>query len=414
MHHRFRRVAVLATLLAILAAVIAPPARAQDQSPDISSLVEPSVVYLGIGLRAKIRYPTVKGGSSVTDDLTIGSRCTGFFVSTEGHIVTAGHCVNPGDYRADFIEAGLEWLVKKKYNKPSEIASVRDYANETWKIGKTEMAIGVTQPTAVSGAVKLDDKPALRRSVRGFDTGDIALLKIDVTGTKPLPLATQDPPIGTPVTAVGYAASVSDVSDDVRPSFKAGRVSSRQAKGGVPRIEVDAPITGGMSGGPAVDGLGNVLGVNSSKLIDEQAFNFITDTTELNEFLRANGITPVPARTPPPPPRPAPVAKSGSPLPLILLGLGLLLAVVVVVLLLRRRGAPKPPEGPGQSVVASAAAPTWADQPPAPPPAPMPSRPAGAPAADAPTAELTGVCGSCGAGNTPGARFCSNCGASLS
>ena len=54
---------------------------------------------------------------------------------------------------------------------------------------------------------------------------------------------------------------------------------------------MNADISGGMSGGPTVNANGEVIGVNSFTISgEEQAFNFITDTRDLNRFLQQNGV----------------------------------------------------------------------------------------------------------------------------
>jgi len=69
-------------------------------------------------------------------------------------------------------------------------------------------------------------------------------------------------------------------------------VSSRHiSERGVAGLEVNADISGGMSGGPTVNANGEVIGVNSFTISgEEQAFNFITDTRDLNRFLQQNGV----------------------------------------------------------------------------------------------------------------------------
>ena len=208
---------------------------------------------------------------------------------------------------------------------------------------------------------------------RPFEQGDVALLKADVTGTVPLPVTASDPTSGTAVTSVGFPGSVQSVVDAsrVRASFKTGSVSSQQISDqGVPRTEINADLSGGMSGGPTVDALGNVVGVNSSKINGDQAFNFITDASDLHQWLTARGVTLAPLNVPAPEPTAEPVAAE---VPVELsdddaaaLAIGVVVAVaaailgpvvtvvIVVVVVVRRRrrkaaaqGAPVAPPAPG-------------------------------------------------------------------
>ena len=62
--------------------------------------------------------------------------------------------------------------------------------------------------------------------------------------------------VGQDIVAIGYPASVDEVTDpDLHPSFKAGQVSSVKTRGqGLLTVyELSAAVSGGMSGGPTVD-----------------------------------------------------------------------------------------------------------------------------------------------------------------
>ena len=183
---------------------------------------------------------------------------------------------------------------------------------------------------------------------RGTDQGDVALLKIEANNTPALPVATADPANNTAVTAIGFPAAVAEVVDSsqVRADFKSGTVSSHQtSKSGIPMTGVNADLSGGMSGGPTVDELGNVLGVNSSLIEGEQNFNFITDTSDLHDWLQGKGLplasphTPIVAAPPPVQPAPSPGTPTWLWLAIGAAGVVLVAGVVLAVALSRRRRA---------------------------------------------------------------------------
>lgn len=444
---------------------------AAGQALDAS--IEPSVVQLYIEWSGYVGYPT-DDGTVWSDPVSVAMICTGFFVSDTGQIATAGHCVDPVEGRHALIDSFLQSTVEDGWMTADDAASLTDTAYANWPVegqdagSDAARTIYAVQPKAVDG-IAIEDPLAVQLvDFRPFEEGDVALLKADVTGTTPLPVSADDPTSGTAVTSVGFPASVQSVVDAtrVRASFKTGSVSSQQiSEQGVPRTEINADLSGGMSGGPTVDALGNVVGINSSKIVGDQSFNFITDASDLRDWLSAKGVALASVKVPAPEPTTAPAAPSdehGSSLPIGLVvgaGAALLLvvgAVVVVVVLVTRRkratpatvGGPAPLGGEGLALSAVsdgaftpgtlAEAPAQPQRPTAPvgatppaPPAPVaqggsptgysaPTAPLPAPPATAgfaptalaaPTQPL--ACPSCGTAAGAGQRFCGTCGAGL-
>jgi serine protease Do len=413
----------------------APPASAQQQPPteDLYALVEPSVVQLGVGWGGFVNYPTVDGTTVWSEQITGVSRCSGFFVTTTGHIVTAGHCVEPTTGREVLIKTMLQQQVDQGLLTQAEAQALVPEALAGWLVEGATPASAITraihaiQPKETPGAVLTDSRSAQLLDLRAFEEGDLALLKVETTGAVPIPLAETDPRIGTQVTSIGFPSSVSQAVDAslVRASFKSGTVSSTQvSEGGVARIEVNADLGSGMSGGPTVDALGNAVGVNSFLVRgDEQAFNFITDTSDLRDWVGAKNLQLAALRSPPADTGAAP-ANSSSGIPvwaLAVMGAALLLLVGLgAILLVRgRRAAPaqhpapaSPPVGAFTDEHGRAGAPTGSSVPTY-SPAPRPSwspHPTGQTPAEPPP---PGRCPRCAQGNATAARYCSNCGASL-
>jgi len=287
---RFALVAALALMMGFFSAPL--PASASSNTE-----VEASVVLIGTTWSGFIYVPDYASADGIgywTDELTASSFCTGWFASTEGDIVTAGHCVDPDEGRTAILTNYL--------SSQDAMDSLSD-AIVNWTVegqndgDDVERTVQVVQPSDVEGAI-ITSNPITAQIVdfRGFEEGDLALLRVaGIKSTPPLTVATTHPTNGDALTAVGFPGSVAEVMDGTRvhASFKSGTASSRQfsAEGGVPTTEINADISPGMSGGPTVNAKGEVLGVNSFTLTNEQRnFNFITDTDDLETFLKTNDI----------------------------------------------------------------------------------------------------------------------------
>jgi hypothetical protein len=235
--------------------------------------------------------------------VSVLSGCTGWFAAGDGHIVTAGHCVDPAEGRAAILQQFLA-----ENNMQDRAAEA--FAN--WPVEGLEQGseparlVQVVQPPAVEGAAITHPITVQVVDYQPFADGDLALLKANglPQATPALPIAAEPPAIGDPLTAIGFPDTVAAVTDAtrIRASFKSGTVSSSQVSpDGVAGTEVNAELSFGMSGGPTINDRGEVLGVNS--FINSgvaRNFNFITDATALRTYLERLDVdlVPPPAATP--------------------------------------------------------------------------------------------------------------------
>ena len=163
---------------------------------------------------------------------------TGFVVSAEGYLVTCAHVIQG----ADQIDVQIQ--------------------------GKTCSATVV--------AVEADD--------------DLALLKIDAAGLTALVLAdSSQVRLGEEVRAIGFPLSnVLGNGIKVTRGIVAGIVDRDEGR----RFQIDAAVNPGNSGGPVVNGRGQVLGVASSKLIGLELtrVGFCVPAQRVLSLLKANNI----------------------------------------------------------------------------------------------------------------------------
>jgi serine protease Do len=267
----------------------------------IPALVQPSITYLAIDWKAQIydSYPTVRhligGGAQVAE---AHFQCSGFFVSPDGHVMTASHCTELDDEtRAALLDwAGL-WGWENNYFGSaikSDKAAMRE-AEKWFKVRKPQLTATVIWSYEADGS-DIRHLPARQIGNRAYLKGDVALLKINADHTIPLQLSKRSVFINQPIDSVGFPALVDNAvdADKVNPSFKDGEISSKKtiAEGLVEVYEVSSAIAGGMSGGPTVDDQGRVVGVNSfGANAATEAFNFVSPASIADELMRDKGVS---------------------------------------------------------------------------------------------------------------------------
>ena len=288
----------------------APPASTQTGSPQAGSPqqasatekaaaeVRPAIVYLTSTYTAYVGDTDglfFNNGQPITLDAT----CTGFGVSPQGYIATAGHCVDtttPEGVRADFVQAVAEDLVSRDPSLP--LASVIEYGMANWTVegqakgSPIDVQYGAVIGSGTGSTATASSVPARLVDFRPHSQGDVALLKVESTDLPSVELDKgTSAAVGTPVLSIGYPASADAVTDTtLEPSNKDGQVSTTRTIGSVPFYETSASLSPGMSGGPTVDLEGDVVGVNSAYLRNDQAFNFIAPATGLSELMARNGV----------------------------------------------------------------------------------------------------------------------------
>lgn len=435
-----RRFAGFVAALALTAGMVTMPLPASAATHDE---VESSILLVGTTWTGYIYVPAYDDADGLgfwTDEIVAFSTCTGWFASDEGHIITAGHCVDPAEGRQILIDT---YFAESGYTSEALYESaILNWSVEGPREGDPlDRSVQVIQPDRVEGAVITDD--ALTAQIvefRPFDEGDVALLQVSgIEDTPPLVIAESNPEVGEALTAIGFPADVQSFTDAsrIRASFKAGTASSQQfSVDGVAGTEINAETTGGMSGGPTINEKGQVLGVISWGIGEASNTNFITDTNDLKRFLNNNDVEFVPA----------PVDDGmGWVVPVIIIGIILLLLIAAALfyfLVIRKKKpaqaeaaqpvAVQEPVGAAQVTYPASAGvvvppmpppPQQSDTPifrPSPPAAEQAAPMADAPAVEEPTVEAasatppgTVYCRECGTGYAHGTKFCANDGMPL-
>jgi serine protease Do len=459
---QIRSLSAILTVASIVGAMAlgnSPAAGADPESENsrAADLITPAVVYLQVtakGVVVDANHQVLGNGAPQQQTF----QCTGFAITSDGYIATAGHCVDPDEYRKAIVVSAAEQLSGGASVTRDDLERLGANA---WAVEGNTPGAGPDQEIVVSGAGQRGDVKPIPARVVGFrplGQGDVALLKVELNG-QVIPTAQvaldSSPQVGDPVLAVGYPASTTKVTDfSLNPTVKSGTVSAKQTWNTQPVFQVSAPMTKGMSGGPTVDMQGRVIGINSyMPTNEEQPFNFISPASGLKELLGQAGVSPtlsaadkayrqgldnmnagkytdaisnfdtalalshqypgvLDKRTEAVKLRAERGDASSGPKPwlMVVAGLGVVMVIaggVLAFVLLRRNRQP-----------ALAGAGQWAPQQSAPAPSPQapinrpaaPNPPAGAPPAAPTSGGSQSNCKNCGFGMETGVKFCPRCG----
>lgn len=280
------------------------PTDSASAAPDVATplervraLTQPSIVYVETEYESYVydRYNKeyINNGLPVKT----GGSCTGFVVTPDGYIATAGHCVNIpeiGEYM--LYQRAAELAIEQGYyvDKTLTVDQIIGFdhyifTDQSGRRQKPKMKVSVAWSQSAGGVQTSKGLPARVVKWQNFNEGDGAILKVEETGLNALPLAENSLEVGTDVITIGYPGSINTVADpDFTPSFKEGSVSSQKTVGGglTSVWEISAETSKGMSGGPTVNLDGEVVGVISFHPPTEtQSFNFIQPTSVIEELL---------------------------------------------------------------------------------------------------------------------------------
>ncbi|PPF83386.1 hypothetical protein C5B96_07965 [Subtercola sp. Z020] len=265
----------------------------------LAAIGEAGTVYLSGTWSGYVNFPLPDGTTAWSDEIDTSFSCSGFVASADGYVVTAGHCadvaegktalidqflsdeIDKGDITADdadaYIAAGAEgaWPVEGQKTGEPPVLTMKVYP-----------AITISNDSASGySAVLQDDRP--------LGQGDVALFKIDAPAPLPvLVVSGEQPATGSMVDAIGYPGNVTDlVSGNPQPTFSQGQVSGRQQTDGGPFTQIGVTMSPGMSGGPVIDGAGDVVGtISFGPSGDTQQLNFAAAPETITALLARNGV----------------------------------------------------------------------------------------------------------------------------
>lgn len=137
-----------------------------------------------------------------------------------------------------------------------------------------------------AGAVRLvGDKDSARiAGVVASDAAlDLALLSVPTLEAAPLPLGDSS------AASIGDRVFVVGNPQNLEGTFSEGIISGKRKLANVRLLQITAPISGGSSGGPVLDGNARVIGVATSSLRTGQNLNFAITTEYVAKLMQTIG-----------------------------------------------------------------------------------------------------------------------------
>jgi serine protease Do len=300
-------VVVALALLSVLGIgpAVAQPQPGADQAPPVinpqaraADLVQPAVVFVRVHYDAWV-ITDLFGGFEVPLDYS----CSGFIVNPNGYIVTAGHCVQDdmegaqGDAVIQVVDRLVEEGRVPFYLKDQLIEDVL-VGNREWQVeGQLDDSKPDRKVSVVVGGGKVKfgkvnsngTRPARVVQAPDKDHGDVALLKVDQKGLPSILLSPADDiEVGEELLSIGYPAP-EDSEESFGLTNRNGQVNAEITKGSSNQsyYEISARASSGMSGGPATNLAGQVVGLTSFK--NEDA-NYIVPASIIREMMNRNSV----------------------------------------------------------------------------------------------------------------------------
>ncbi len=234
----------------------------------------------------------VPSSKRVDDSFELANSGTGFYITEDGYLITASHVVSAtdADLKAELLElekqpanvTSLREGLKKSIQSDAgfNVSDAQLDRLSSWEqaweakyinLDKIEARYFVGSGASVEAGDRLNSSGSRATLVREepvYPDRDVALLKADVKAVPSLRLSPTGPRPGQADYVIGYPrkgylmeAAAFDASVPV--VLSSGRVQSQIHRNSWTAFGTNADVTHGNSGGPVLDGNGDVVGVIS-------------------------------------------------------------------------------------------------------------------------------------------------------
>jgi len=283
-----------------------------DEFQRIAYQNKPAIVRV-IGMIVSEYVFIDKDGQAQRENHYAGGAGSGFIINHEGYIVTNAHVVETIEQyennRSDFISETIPAIVISLMNKEG-FTEIDQQLFDRW----VELRKFQVIRSNVFKKVILSNEEMFDYAIRSYSPSiikagkDVAIVKIEKDKLPVVQLGdSAKVELQDFLLALGYPAAVETLmgyylnpKSQLEVTINRGNVSAKRTDpSGMPIIQTDASITHGNSGGPAVNRLGEVIGVTTfgGGQFDSmgifrpvQGFNFIIPINTVKEFIREVGI----------------------------------------------------------------------------------------------------------------------------
>ncbi|WP_433375010.1 trypsin-like peptidase domain-containing protein [Streptosporangium sp. CA-115845] len=269
------------------------------------------------------------GGQERVVEATAGGLCTGWWITPDGYMVTAAHCVGQEDTELaqTFATQALTKINEK--DAADLVAELGDIASdeeilrnavkifqiwnaENIKIRNVQSSLSLLQSLPGGGVDKSTKTVPIELVAKGtvYPGKDVAILKANGQSNLPtVPLGEDsDVRVGDTLYISGFPGTVTQTSifnleSKLNPAFTEGPYNaSRQTPEGVPYIQTQAPSYPGNSGGPVFSKDGKVIGILVGGLIQQdggstEGESFVLPVSVVKEKLNEKNIKPAESTT---------------------------------------------------------------------------------------------------------------------
>lgn len=278
------------------------PSSPQTGGPTVTHRVhmhsKPAVVKIYAGFRGKFSI-----GGRVYEELYYGHG-SGFIINPDGYILTNAHVVSrlreQDDKARELLLRSFAARLLRERQLPVNESNLRKFIGLLLKEGMRLLEFSRINFVFLQSGTRypFDIKSYGTLAGRGKDLisgKDVAVIKIEVKNAPTLRLANSDDvQVGDRMYAIGYPGAIEspvhvDQKSMLEPTTNDGLISAKRTMpDGTPILQTNTNISGGNSGGPAINEKGEVIGLMTWGA-RTQGFNFMVPTNTAMEFVRQAG-----------------------------------------------------------------------------------------------------------------------------